>query len=409
MGYPFLHFTPIAPSIAGNGLAMRAGMFSEALAQAGGVDVVVIDGGSDGAVRWHPDRASVHCLAAGARPDTRLQLIRMMPDPPARNAALRSYGRPSTSAALSAPVLAEAAALYGPSERSAIAISRSYLLPMLGALGARAQSPPVIVDLDDDDAALCRETARLARERGEDARADWLEAEADAYDSLIRTFADRVAAFTCASDAAAASVRSRLNLAQVRTIPNGIATAGRQTSAPESDVLIFVGNLSYEPNVDGLLWFVSSVWPIVRSRLPDVRLVVAGSLPTEAVRQACTGPGISLHADPPDLAPLYRQASLAVVPLRLGNGSRIKILEAGAHGVPVVSTRKGAEGLDLRPDREALLSDSDAGDLAGACIAGLCDRTAARERATALQRFVKSRHERSDIVAAIADLVRSLI
>jgi glycosyltransferase involved in cell wall biosynthesis len=408
MTYRFLHFAPIAPSPRGNGLAMRTSMFSEALASVAPVDVVVIGQARPDKNSWKPKGITLHHVSTD-RTDTRLALILQIPDLAARAAALRAYGRPVTTIGLSAPVLAEAARIRAMGSWSGILLSRAYLLPLLDVLTPATRSAPVIVDLDDDDATLCREWASRAAKENDDSKAAWLEAEADAFDSLIRASADKVCAFTSASDAVARSLASRFTPISIRTIPNGIDAARLETKTSLSHSLIFVGNLSYEPNIDGLLWFIASVLPLIRAKDRKMRLVVAGSLPTEAVRKACALPEISLHPDPTDLARLYRDAAIAVVPLRSGSGSRIKILEAAVHGLPVVATRKGAEGMRSEIKKVIFIGGEEPDAFARTCLACLGDRQAALARAAQLQRLVKVHHDRAAIVSEIATLVSGLL
>lgn len=135
---------------------------------------------------------------------------------------------------------------------------------------------------------------------------------------------------------------------------------------PHAHRLLFVGTLSYGPNVDGLRWFLSTIFPALRQAYPEATLAVAGRKPSEALQSLCAATaGVTLHADPPDLAPYYRHASVAIVPLFEGGGTRLKILEAIAAGRPVLSTPIGAEGLRLQHDRDCLLFRDAAEFLAG--------------------------------------------
>lgn len=120
--------------------------------------------------------------------------------------------------------------------------------------------------------------------------------------------------------------------------------------------LLFVGNLSYEPNVDGLKWFIKDVWRELVGRDSTMRLTVVGKSPAEEIARLCAcEKGVELHADAPDLRPYYRESYAVVVPLLSGGGTRIKILEAATAGRPVISTRIGAEGLDLEDGRELMV------------------------------------------------------
>jgi glycosyltransferase involved in cell wall biosynthesis len=148
---------------------------------------------------------------------------------------------------------------------------------------------------------------------------------------------------------------ARLNPSTV-VVPNGVAPAPEPElpAAPaerEPLRLLFVGSLNYEPNRDGLEWFAHAVAPRVRER---VRIEI------EAVGPGARGPelpGVRYAGRLDDLGPAYERAHAAVVPLRAGAGSRLKVLEALARGVPLVSTALGVEGFELRDGEHALIAD----------------------------------------------------
>lgn len=121
--------------------------------------------------------------------------------------------------------------------------------------------------------------------------------------------------------------------------------------------ILFVGNLSFRPNVQGLFKFISDAWPELQRRIPSSRLSVVGMHPIREVRQLGEDPFIDIHANVPSLAPFYQNADVVVAPILYGGGTRIKILEAVAYGRPVVSTTVGAEGLGLLDGRSILLAD----------------------------------------------------
>ncbi|HEX5759791.1 MAG TPA: glycosyltransferase family 4 protein [Thermoanaerobaculia bacterium] len=105
-------------------------------------------------------------------------------------------------------------------------------------------------------------------------------------------------------------------------------------------VLMITGNLGYFVNVDAVTWWLAEVWPEIRKRRPDVRVVVAGDRPQAVVRRAVAeaGEAVELIASPPDLRSLLQQATLALAPMRCGSGVPIKVLEAWSVGVPVVAS-----------------------------------------------------------------------
>ncbi len=144
-----------------------------------------------------------------------------------------------------------------------------------------------------------------------------------------------------------------LGAPNVETVPNGVdcptlldLPAGR-TGAP---VILFLGSLSWPPNVSAVSFLATSVFPAVRARIPEARLAIVGRDPSAEVSRL-QGPGVEVIGPVPDVKPVLARASVLAVPLDAGGGTRLKILEAFAAGLPVVSTPIGADGLHAIPDR----------------------------------------------------------
>ena len=171
--------------------------------------------------------------------------------------------------------------------------------------------------------------------------------------------ADAVVAIS-ASDAAAF-----LELAGVTAhlVPQVVTFERTPWSPRAARRLVYVGNLSWHPNVAGLDWFLSEVWPVLRRDVPDVTLDVVGSgLPrdpsgTEIVPERWRLPGITVHGFAKELAPHYATASAFIAPILGGSGVRIKLLEGFRAGLPLVTTSAGALGLPLTSGRELLVAD----------------------------------------------------
>jgi sugar transferase (PEP-CTERM/EpsH1 system associated) len=120
--------------------------------------------------------------------------------------------------------------------------------------------------------------------------------------------------------------------------------------------LVFVGAMRYPPNVDAMLSFCADVLPRVRRLSPQARLWIVGNEPTEEIRALARQPGIDVTGYVEDVRPYWRRASVAVLPLRVGGGIRLKLLEAMAMGKAVVTTEAGAEGTGGTPGRHYLVA-----------------------------------------------------
>lgn len=148
---------------------------------------------------------------------------------------------------------------------------------------------------------------------------------------------------------------------RLHVIPNGVHRGyfAPMEGSPGTDTLVFTGSLDYHANVSGLLWFLDEVFPLVKAARPGVRFRIVGKNPVQTLIQAAQRtPGVTLHASVPDVRPYLREADVVVVPLLVGGGTRLKILEALSAGRPVVSTSLGSEGIAVRHGRDILQADT---------------------------------------------------
>ena len=153
-------------------------------------------------------------------------------------------------------------------------------------------------------------------------------------------------------------LREWYGVQNVRIVPNGVELCDDSADdAPQDGALAFVGSMDWMPNQDAVRWMTSEVMPLIRRRHPQVTLTIVGRNPPAWMRKM-SGNGIRVTGTVEDVRPYIKRSAVCIVPLRIGGGTRLKILEAMAAGRPVVSTSVGAEGLDLRPGREIVIADS---------------------------------------------------
>jgi sugar transferase (PEP-CTERM/EpsH1 system associated) len=179
----------------------------------------------------------------------------------------------------------------------------------------------------------------------------------------------------------AGRMRQRFQAERVTDIPTGVDLdyfRPHGDSAPAAD-LVFTGSMDWLPNIDGIKWFVREILPAIRRRRPGCTVAVAGRRPAREVEElAARDSGVLVTGTVPDIRPYLWGSSVAIVPLRIGGGTRLKIYESMAAGIPIVSTAVGAEGLTYHAGKDILIADSPE-DFARACI-DLLDRAELRRR-----------------------------
>ena len=153
----------------------------------------------------------------------------------------------------------------------------------------------------------------------------------------------------------------------LEVVANGVDVEGMRAATgltAERKRVLFVGSMDYHPNIEGVQFFCREVWPEIRRRRPELRFTIVGSKPVEAVRALAQQEGVEVTGTVESVAPYYGEAAVVVVPLFEGGGTRLKVVEAMAAGVPVISTAMGAEGIAARDGEDLVLVSAD-GDWAG--------------------------------------------
>jgi glycosyltransferase involved in cell wall biosynthesis len=162
---------------------------------------------------------------------------------------------------------------------------------------------------------------------------------------------------------------------EIAVIPIAIDTDEVQVVPPPTSTphILHVGTMYWPPNIDGVLWFLREIWPLIRERRPDAVFDVVGSRPpAEILAYGENDSGVNVTGYVADIAPYLAQAGVFIVPLRAGGGMRVKILNALAQGLPIVSTTLGAEGITVTPGHDILIADEPA-DFATAVLRLLDD------------------------------------
>jgi polysaccharide biosynthesis protein PslH len=176
---------------------------------------------------------------------------------------------------------------------------------------------------------------------------------------------------------------------------------------PDGRTIVFFGLMSYMPNIDGAGYFLQEIWPRIADANPDARCkIIGGSPPPQLL--ALAGPRIEFAGFVPDLRPHLAEAAVVIVPLRLGGGTRLKIVEAMAMGKAIVSTTLGAEGIDAVPGRDILIEDQpDA--FAGAVTRLLADPELAARIGTSARQLSEARYAWSAAAKALEGFYQEIL
>jgi len=284
--------------------------------------------------------------------------------------------------------------LNGDAQRAAVrahlAADTALVIAHRLALGATATGPgaaavPVVMDLDDIEH---RNLARQLRRPpfAFDKRLRWLDVPALRHGELATIRATRTSLVCSQGDH---DYLATLGVANTTVIPNVMSFPERPPHATgNGPVLFFIGAYGYPPNRDAAEFLIHEIFPRVLRRIPAARLLLAGEAIEKLPSHAHAPLQVEFAGFVPDLAEVYRRATVVCCPILAGGGTRIKIIEAAAAGKAVVSTTMGAEGLDFDDETEILRRDTpDA--FAEACVALLTDP--ARTRAIGEAAFAKAR------------------
>jgi len=259
--------------------------------------------------------------------------------------------------------------LLGEQDFDVVQIESIHLMAYLPKIRAARSRPLIVCDWHNIESEVLR---RYSERESNVARRAYARKTARLMSQLERRALIEFDAHLVVSERDAERLRNIDSEAQVSLIENGVdmahysddeieaayATWAAAGAAGKTKRIVFVGSMDYHANVDGAVSFGREVWPRVRDRQPELVFTVVGRDPAPEVRALTTIPGIEITGTVDDVRPFYREALAAIVPLKVGGGSRLKILEAMAAGVPVISTTLGAEGLNVRDSENILIADT---------------------------------------------------
>ncbi len=227
------------------------------------------------------------------------------------------------------------------------------------------------------------------------------------YETRVCTVVDTVLAV---SEADAKSIAALSSDMDIRVVPNGVdctffspaaepAEYSEQTKIRHMASLVFTGTMDFRPNMDAVIWFCEEILPLIKKEVFHVHFYIAGKSPPATVR-ALTGPAVTVTGYVSDIRPYISNSLVYVVPMRMGSGTKLKVMQAMAMHIPVVTTTLGAEGIDVTPGRHILLGDTPA-EFAQQVVTLLNDREERQRLADNARRLVEEKYDWTTIVPAL--------
>lgn len=245
----------------------------------------------------------------------------------------------------------------------AVQVESIHLFQYLGIIRAARNHPPILFDWHNIESRLMW---RYAEQENNLAKRIVARRTAQLLERVELRCLRVCDAHSVVSECDKIELLKRHPTAAVHVIPNGVdanfysnysTEVGGCNGSRSHRTLLFVGSMDYHANIDAVGWFVRDIWPSLSREFPELEFTVVGRNPPASIH-ALASSRVRITGTVDDVRPFYSRALALVVPLRVGGGTRLKILESMAAGVPVISTTLGAEGLEANHSEHFLLADS---------------------------------------------------
>jgi glycosyltransferase involved in cell wall biosynthesis len=288
-------------------------------------------------------------------------------------------------------------------ERNPDFILANYLTSTLPILKTKKKLPPILFDLNDVEHKKLLSTARKPT-KNPLTKLYYLQVpnlkrgECQAIRAMHKTF-------VC-SEVDRDYLSQSLGLNNVEVIPNSAILQDFQETV-QAPTLLFIGSYGYLPNIQAASYMIEEVFPKVKQKIPEAKLIIAGGSPEQIPAYQNQPEDVEFTGFVDDLTELYARSRVVCCPVFSGSGTRLKLLEAGAYGKPIVSTTLGAEGLGLI-DRHSFLERNTAESLAQGCIELFYDEELCRKLGTNSYQLIKDNYQRSAIVNQIKSKISTL-
>ena len=403
-GRRILLVCPTYPQDSGNGLAIRAANWLRALAEAHDVHLLILPIAAGMVSRLSPELQSLCSDVSVIQPNAAERSQRKI---------FRRFDRrrvPDEQRWLTDSVHRQVDRLLSSNKFDLIVVHRIYLTPVFKNWLAKDDRPcPILLDTDDVESLTRGQIAELGVLRGKHSLAARYRRESEYYRMEEPNWLRQYNRVVCCSERDRQLLSATINASNVAVVPNTVETPNFERSiAPRPFTFVFIGNLHYLPNQDAAELLAEQIIPALRRLAREAfQFIIAGSGRPPGIKRLCQVPEFKFSGEIRDVSECYRIADAAVVPLRAGGGTRIKILEAFACGCPVVSSHCGMRGITAEHEREALIADSPE-DFATQCSRLMTEPHLREKLATAAQVLYRQQYSKPVIHEKISQLLASL-
>lgn len=398
-----LFLSPALPRLTGNGLAMRAGALLEALSQDCEVHLLVIPISSPINETMAPE-LQARCASFKAHPPGgSVQLLRRALHHPLLRPAAALLNIPPVEWKYTSPgFIRRVHEHFTPARFDIIHVFRLCTYPFAEPFIRTNPEALVFLDLDDIDSqareTMTRHATGLQRLRLKQDAAFYRRQEDQVLPGCdgvyLCSYKDRT------------QLANRCGIQHLHAVPNTVRKpAGFQPTPHDPFTFLFVGNMNYLPNLDALDYFTRDILPGLRDAAPrSFRITIAGGGEEQHLRRFRTIPEYEVLGVVPELAPIYAASDATIVPLRMGGGTRIKILESFGYKVPVISTPCGAEGLEVAHGKDLLLAEAPEAFIQ-ACLELMKSPERGRNLAEQASETLTARYEQSILPPLLQEII----
>lgn len=223
-------------------------------------------------------------------------------------------------------------------------------------------------------------------------------------------FSQQFQNIVCVSSLDAAFFRKFAPRSRIWAIPNGIIQKETQIPAnnfSHTPIMILTGDMSYSPNIDAAIWFIEDIFPTILKEMPEAKVQIVGRCPVSEILSLGKHPNVEVKGFVPDISASIAEATIYVLPMRLGSGIRSKLFDVFPLGKAVVSTSIGAEGLELHNNKNCLITDSPE-DFARACIQLLKNKVIRQRLGEELKRLAFETYSQYNINRLVRHIIMEI-